>query len=128
MFNNRIMELNEKSLVDDFVLLQKKQKVIEDEIELIKKQIIAFAKQNNTSFLDGTNKKCSVKEFEKVVYPEDKTKLINLIKAKGVYEQFSSINYFKLGPRILKNEVDKEIIDLIRKEKGFRISLIDKEN
>lgn len=39
-----------------------------------------------------------------------------MLRNKGLYEQFSSVNYFKLGPRILKGEVDKDIIDLVKKE------------
>jgi len=39
---------------------------------------------------------------------------------------FLSLNYFKLNPKILKNEIDKEIINLVKKEKAFRVSLKEK--
>ena len=66
-----------------------------------------------------------VDEYEKIVYPEDKTLMLELIKKKGLYDKFSSINYFKLNPAILKEEIDKEIIGLTKKEKAFRLSFKD---
>ena len=41
--------------------------------------------------------------------------LIEKIKEKGLYEELSSINYLKLGPKIIKNEIDREIIGLVGK-------------
>ena len=120
------MEQDDKTLVDEFERLQNTKKEIDKKIDEIREMLIAFAKQKNTEILFGTHKKCSIKEYEKVVYPASKEKIIELIKSKGLYDRFSSINYFKLSPKILKGEIDKEIIDLVRKEKAFRISLIDR--
>ena len=117
--------VEDKELVDEYDKLQNMKKEIEEKIENLRRTIFDFAKLKNTGILFGTHKKCSVKEFDKVVYPEDKTLLIEMIKEKGLYDKFSSINYLKLGPKILKGEVDREIIELVRKEKSFRVSLID---
>ena len=58
----------------------------------------------------GTDKKCSVKEYDKILFPDDKKEeLIKTIKEKGLYEDFSSLNYFKLSPKVLKKEVDERI-------------------
>ena len=84
-----------------------------------------MAKQKNTDTLFGTNKKCSIKGYEKIVYPEDTMPLLELIKKKGIYDKFSSINYFKLSPAIIRGEIDKEISDLTKREKAFRVSLKD---
>ena len=46
-------------------------------------------------------------------------------ETKGVYDKFSSVNYLKLGPAIIKGEVDQEIANLTKKEKSFRLSLRD---
>ena len=78
-------------------------------------------------YLFGNHKKCSIKEYEKVIYPEDKTHILELIKKKGLYDKFSSVNYFKLNPAIIKKEIDKEIIDLTKKEKAHRLSFKDIE-
>ncbi len=120
------MEQDDKILVDEFEKLQNTKKEIDKKIDEIRGMLVAFAKQKNTEILFGTYKKCSIKEYEKVVYPENKERIIELIKSKGLYDRFSSINYFKLSPKILKGEVDKDIMDLVRKEKAFRISLIER--
>ena len=120
------MSIINKELVDGFEKLQEIKKEIEIKIEKIKKELINLAESNNTDMIIGTNKKCSIKEYEKIIYPEDKEKLLSLIKSKGLYEQFSSINYFKLTPKILKNEVDEEIISLIQKEKDHKVFLLNK--
>lgn len=116
---------NDNGLVDEYAKLQKLNDEINKKIEEIKNKIIALSQEKNIDVLFGTHKKCSIKEYEKVIYPEDKKILIEMIKSKGLYDQFSSLNYFKLSPRIVKQEVDQEIIDLIKKEKAFRLSLKD---
>ncbi len=111
-------------LVDEFAKLKQSIKEAEGRIEELREDLIEFAEQKEIGMVFGTEKKCSVKEYEKVVFPKDKKEeLIKLLKDKGVYEEFSSLNYFKLGPRILKKEVDEDIIKLTDKEKAYRLSL-----
>ena len=114
-----------KTLIDEFDSLQKIKKEIDIKIKDLREKVIKLAQEKNTDILFGTHKKCSVKEYEKVIYPEDKSEIIKLIKEKGLYEQLSSINYFKLNPKILKNEIDSEIISLVKKDKAFRVALRD---
>ena len=109
-------------LVDEFSKLDSSKKEVVSKIEAVKKDIIEFSKQKNVSVVFGTEKKCSVKEHDKVVFPEDKEALMMMLKNKGLYDEFSSISYVKLGPRILKGEVDKDIIDLTSKDKAHRLS------
>ncbi len=120
------MEQNERILVDEFDNLQKIKKEIDIKIEKARKEIIVLTQQKNKKFLSGTHKTCYVKEFEKVVYPENKEFLIQLIKEKKLYEQFSSLNYSRLSSCIIKGGIDKEVLDLVKKEKSFRVSLIDR--
>ena len=116
---------NDNGLVDEFEKLEILEKELEIKKAELRNKIIELSRQKNTNILFGTHKKCSIREYEKVVYPEDKTNLLELINKKGIYDKFSSINYFKLNPAILKGEIDKEIIDLVKKEKAFRLSLKD---
>jgi len=116
---------NDNGLVDEFERLHRQKEEIELKEDELKKKIIALAKEKNTEVLFGNNKKCFIKEYEKVIYPEDKEQIVKLIKEKGVYDKFSSVNYLKLGPAIIRGEIDKEIIDLTKKEKAFRLSLKD---
>ncbi|MBU2640082.1 MAG: hypothetical protein KKG75_05270 [Nanoarchaeota archaeon] len=113
---------NDNGLVDEFEKLQIKKKEIEIQEEKLKQEILKLAEEKNINILFGTHMKCSLKEYTKVVYPEDKTLLVELIRSKGLYEELSSINYFKLNPRITKGNIDKEIIDLTKQEKAFRFS------
>src|SRR3989344_6780948 len=113
---------NDNGLVDEYEKLEVQKKEIEAREAELKNKIIELAKQKNTEILFGSHKKCSIKKYTKIVYPEDKTFFVNLIKNKGLYDKFSSINYLKLSPVISKGEIDKEIIELTKKEKAFRIS------
>ncbi len=116
---------NDNGLVDEYEKLQNLKKEIDEKIDKLREALIQLAQQKNTDVLFGNHQKCSIKEYEKVIYPEDKSYFLEVIRKKGLYDKFSSLNYFKLGPSILKGQVDKEIIDLIRKEKAFRVSLKD---
>lgn len=111
-------------LVDEFAKLKQSIKEAEEKIEELKNDLIEFTKQKKIDMVFGTEKKCSVKEYENVIFPEDKKEeLIKLLKDKGIYEEFSLLNYFKLKPSILKKEVDEDIIKLTGKEKAYRLSL-----
>jgi len=117
---------DDNRLVDEYEKLQNLKIEIEKKEAELKSKIIELAKEKNTEILLGTNKICSIKVYNKVVYPEDKTLLLSLIKSKGMYDSLSSLNYFKLSPKILKNEVDEDIMALIKKDKAFRVVLKDK--
>jgi putative RecB family exonuclease len=57
-------------------------KLIDEEF---KDNLIRYAKQFDLDIVYGSNKKCSVKEIDKVILPEDKVKLIELMKEKTIY-------------------------------------------
>ena len=116
---------NDNGLVDEFEKLHKEKEEIEKKEEELRKKLIELAKEKNTEVLFGNHKKCFIKEYDKIIYPEDKTNILELIKNKGLYDKFSSVNYLKLNPAIIKGEVDKEISNLVKKEKAFRLSLKD---
>ncbi|PIN92965.1 hypothetical protein COU54_04860 [Candidatus Pacearchaeota archaeon CG10_big_fil_rev_8_21_14_0_10_31_24] len=116
---------NDNGLVDEFDKLENQKKDIEQKEGELKKKIIELAKQKNIEVLFGNSKKCFIKEYEKVIYPENKDLLIRMIKEMGLYEDLSHLNYPRLSSKIIKNEVDKEIADLTKKEKLFRLSLKD---
>ena len=111
-------------LVDEFSKLQEIKKESEIKIEGIKNDLVEFAKQKEIDVVFGTDKKCSVKEYDKIIFPDEKKEeLLKLIKDKGLYDEFSSLNYFKLSPKILKKQVDEDIINLTDKERAYRLSL-----
>ena len=113
---------NDNGLVFEYEKLESQKKEIEQKEGEIKKKILELAKQKDTDTLFGTRQKCSIKEYDKVIFPEDKTHFLALIKKKGLYDKFSYLNYLKLSPVIVRGEIDKEIIDLTKREKAFRFS------
>jgi len=116
------MNTEEKTIVDEYKKLQDMKKDIAVKLQALREDLEKFAVENNTDKLIGTDFVCSLKEYEKIVYPDDKSELIEMIKSKGLYDQYSMICYAKLGPSITKGEVDGEIANMIKKEKAFRIS------
>jgi putative RecB family exonuclease len=113
--------------VNQYSFLQSKEREIKKEMEFVKENLIEFAKQKEVDVVFGSNKKVSVKAYEKIVYPEDKEEFIKLIKDQGIYGDVSMLCYPKLNSMILKGKVDKKIIEQISKESDYRISLSKKK-
>ncbi|MBS3076612.1 hypothetical protein J4481_02640, partial [Candidatus Pacearchaeota archaeon] len=90
--------------------------------DVLKKELIEFAKQKNLNVVYGSNMKCGVKEFDKIVLPEDKAELIKLMKEKGVWDEVSMINFMGFQSKVLKGQLDeiKNMVDVI---KDYRLSL-----
>ena len=109
--------------VDEFSELKLRKKEIEDREDKLKEDLIAFAKSKGIDIIYGSNMKCSIKEFDKIVLPEDKDELIELIKKKGLWEEFSMICYPKINSQVLNGEVDKEIKSFLEIGEDYRISL-----
>lgn len=110
-------------LVNEFVEFNNKKKEIADKLENIKKDIIDFASQKKIDTVFGSNKKANIKEYSKIILPENKEMLVKLIKEKGIYEDVSMLNSIKLSGKILKGDIDKEIADMTTKEKAYKISI-----
>lgn len=113
-------------LVDAFAQYTEQKREAEAKLEEIKENLIKFCKQNEIDVVYGSNKKASVKEFMKIVLPEDKDKFIQLLKKKGLYEKFSMICFPKLQSSILNEKIDKSISNLVGKESGFKVGLSKK--
>ncbi|MFH1425576.1 MAG: hypothetical protein ABIG28_02485 [archaeon] len=114
-------------IVDEYDKLQRVKKEIEMRLAELRSKLIGFSVDSEKEIVFGTSKVCSVRGYDKVVYPADKMPLTEMIKQKGLYEQLSSVNYFKLSPRILNGEIDQEIISLTKKKRDFRISFRNKQ-
>lgn len=111
--------------VDEFSEIRNKLKELQDKQEELKSKLVEFAKQKGVDIVYGSNMKCSVKEFDKLVMPEgeDKDKFIQLMKDKGIYEDCSMICYPRLQSKVLKDDIDKELKKMCQLEKDFRLSL-----
>jgi RecB family exonuclease len=112
-------------LVNEFSELKEKKSLIEEKLEETKTNLIGFAKQEQIEIIYGSNKKVSVKEVEKYSCSEEnKEKLENELKKKGLGEEYSQISYLKLYSNI--EELPKSCQKLLNKEKDFRVSLSKK--
>ena len=113
-------------LVDNYSEIKTKLAELKTSEEEFRDNLIRYAKQFGIDIVYGSNKKASVKEFEKIVLPEDKVekeKFLQLIKDKGLWDEFSMICYGRLNSKVIKGDIDKEIKDKVEIEKDFRINL-----
>lgn len=118
-------------IVDEFSELKIKLKELSDKKEELEGKLITFAKQFKVDIVYGSNNMAKVKEIEKVILPEDeedKKKFIQLLKNKGLWEEFSMICYPKINSQILKGEIDKEIKSKVSIEEDYRISLAKRKD
>ncbi|MBS3094651.1 PD-(D/E)XK nuclease family protein [Candidatus Pacearchaeota archaeon] len=116
-------------LVDEYGEIKLKKKEIEEKENEFKKKLIEYARQFDIDIVYGSNKKCSVKEFEKIVLPEDKEELIKILKEKGLWDEMSMINFMRLNSGIIKGSLNnneiKKMVDVV---KDYRISLSKRRN
>jgi hypothetical protein len=89
----------------------------------LKESLIEFAKQKSVDVIYGSNMKCSVREYEKIVLPEEKEQLIALMKQKGIWDDFAMINFMKFQSKITKGEVHEDVAKMIEREKDWRVSV-----
>ena len=75
---------NDNGLIDPYEELQNKKKELDIRKEELKKDIIKLSQEKNTSILFGVHKKCSIKEHTKIIYPENKALIVNLIRENGL--------------------------------------------
>ncbi len=113
-------------LVDEFSEIKTKLSELKNQEDEFKEKLIQYAKQFGIDIIYGSNKKCSVKEFDKIVMPEgeeEKAKFIKLMKDLGVYEECSMVCYPKLNSKVIKGDIEDEIKDSVEIVKDFRLTL-----
>jgi len=103
-------------LVDEFSEVKTELGELKKKQEESKEKLIEYSKQFGVDIVYGSNKKCSVKEFEKVVLPEDREEFVKMLKEKGLWEELSMVCYPKLNSQVMKGEIDevKEKVDIVK--------------
>ena len=109
--------------VDEFSEVRNKLRELENKEEELKKNLIEFAKQKGVDVVYGSNTEASIKEFDKVVLPEDKEEFLMLLKEKGIYDTCSMICHARISQKFLKGELHSDISEKIKTEKDWKISL-----
>jgi len=116
-------------LVDEYSEVKMQLGELKNKKGELEEKLIDYAKQFDVDAVFGSNKIAKVKEFDKCLMPEDKEKLIGILKKKGLYDTYSMLCSVRLGSHILKGEVsDKDICDCVEMVKGFRFSLAKRKD
>ncbi|MBI2151309.1 PD-(D/E)XK nuclease family protein [Candidatus Woesearchaeota archaeon] len=109
-------------LVDELAKLDSEKKITEDRIYQIKEDLIKFAQQKDLSVVFGTDNKATVKPYDKIEYPKTE-EFVELLKKKGLFEELAVLNYSKFLSKILKREVDTDVLREIKTEQGWMVRL-----
>jgi len=113
-------------LVDEFSEIKTKTLELEKKQEQLKQDLIEFAKQKKIDVIYGSNMQASIKEFDKLILPEDeadKKKFIDLLKSKGYWEECSMICFPRIQGKVVRKELHADLMEKVRLEKDKRISL-----
>ena len=110
-------------LVDEYDEVSASIKELSDRKEEIKNDLIAFSETFDVDVVYGSEKKISVKETEKIEYPEDKESFVSALKETGVYDSVSQVSYPRLTSLIKKGEIDDRIASLVNRSKDYRITI-----
>jgi putative RecB family exonuclease len=112
-------------LVDEFSEVKKNLSEAKKKEEELKDKLVQYAKQFGVDVVYGSNMKCSVKEFDKIVLPEgeNKEKFIQLMKDKGLYEELSMVCYPRLNSKVISGEIDDELKKMVDIIQDYRLSL-----
>lgn len=110
-------------LVDKYSEIKERLRELIEDKEQVEEDLVRYAKQFGIDVVYGSNKKCAVKEIDKVVLPEDKGELIRGLRAKGLWDDFSMLNYMGFNSGVLKGKFDEEIKKMIDVVKDYRLSL-----
>ena|SRR3989344_3325947 len=113
-------------LVDEFSEIKNKLRELDKKEEGLKADLLEFAKQKGIDIVYGSNMKAGIKEFDKLILPEDEKEykaFIELLKSKGQWEECSMICYPRIQSKVIKKELHPDLIEKVRLEKDKRISL-----
>jgi len=114
-------------LVDSYAEIKTNLAELEEKKEEFENKLIEFSKQLGVDVVYGSNNVAKVKEFEKIILPEEKEELIAILKEKGIFDEVVMINFMRLQSKYFKGELHKDIHEKISKEKDWRVTLTKKK-
>jgi len=110
-------------LVDEFSEIRTQLSELKKKDDDFKEKLIAYGKQFGIDAVYGSNKVAKLREFDKIVMPEDREKFEKLLRDKGLWDDFSMLSYFKINKGVLSGNVSDDVRKSVGVEKGWRISL-----
>lgn len=100
------------ALVNEYAGLKAKEQKINEKMEQVKEKIFLFGEQKNLDRLYGSDVAVSIWKKECVKFPgkkdEDYEKFIDVLKKQGLWEEFSTLDKFKLEKAFENIEIDSE--------------------
>lgn len=115
-------------LVDKFSEVKTKLQELDEQQEKLKQELINYSKQLGVDVVYGSNNKAGVKEFDKIILPEEKEEFLALMKEKGLYDTCSMLCYPTIQSKFKKGELHPDVHSKIKTEKDYRISLSKRKN
>ncbi|MBT4596494.1 MAG: hypothetical protein HOC95_00820, partial [Candidatus Diapherotrites archaeon] len=106
-------------LVDELVRVKEETSELKAKKEELENDLVEYSKQHEIDTVFGSKMKASVKEGEKLEW--DKTKLEKWLKKNDLYEEYSSLNTFRLNSEVKKG--NKKLDKFAKKEKNYSIRL-----
>jgi putative RecB family exonuclease len=125
---NKFKKEDGTRMVDEYSKIVNERKELEKKEEELKEKLIDFAKEFEFENIYGNESVVSVKEFNKVVLPENKEVLIAKLKDIGLWDELSSINFMKLQSMVKKGELSESIKEMLEVAKGWRVSLAKRKD
>ena len=111
---------------DEGVQLVNKLAKIKEDLDKLKKEkeelesdLVEYSKQHEINVVFGSEMKAAIKEIEKLSW--EKEKLEKYLKKNNLYEEYSNLNYLKLGSEVKKGNTKLE--KFAKKEKDFQVRL-----
>ncbi len=113
-----------KEMVDELVRIKDAMTQLKDKESELKVELTEYAQSMDVDVIDGSEKQCRVSEVEKIIFPQNKDELVELVKKKGLYDEVAMVNYARFTSKIKKGEIkDDEVLGLIKKEKVYSLRL-----
>src|SRR3989338_1655964 len=107
-------------MVDEYGTLYRQKMKMEARLEELKEHLIRFSQQKGINVVWGTEQKAAIKALDKIEYPKTR-EFEELLRQKG-YDVFV-INYSKLLSKIMKRQVDVEILEKIKSQQGWMVRM-----
>ena len=110
-------------LVDEFSEVKTKLAELKERDEELRLRLVEYGKRFDVDAVYGSNRVARLKEFEKIVMPEDKIGFEKLLKEKGLWDEYSMVCFPKLQSGVLRGEVGDWVKDKVEVVKDWRVSL-----
>ena len=105
-------------LVDELSVLSEQKRDLEERIDAIKQDLIAYAKQIGVEVVFGSGKKATVSISKDIEYPakhlEERAELINLLKQEGLWGDVEDLDLVALKKIVHNREWSDDVLNKLK--------------